>query len=43
VLAVTTRDPAAKEDPSSLARLMDHAGSSIEAPGDGRRQRRLIR
>ena len=36
VLVVTTRDPAAKEDLPSLARLMGHVVSSIEAPGDGR-------
>lgn len=36
VLAVTTRDPAAKEDLPSLARLMGHVVRSIEAPGDGR-------
>jgi TusA-related sulfurtransferase len=36
VLAVTTRDPAAKEDLPSLARLMGHVVRSVEAPGDGR-------
>jgi TusA-related sulfurtransferase len=36
VLVVSTRDPAAKEDLPSLARLMGHVVRSIEAPGDGR-------
>lgn len=36
VLVVTTRDPAAKEDLPSLARLMGHVVRSIQAPGDGR-------
>ena len=36
VLVVSTRDPAAKEDLPSLARLMGHVVGSIEAPGDGR-------
>jgi TusA-related sulfurtransferase len=36
VLAVTARDPAAKEDLPPLARLMGHAVRSVEAPGDGR-------
>lgn len=36
VLAVTARDPAAKEDLPPLARLMGHNVHSIEAPGDGR-------
>ena len=36
VLVVSTRDPAAKEDLPSLARLMGHVVCSIEAPGDGR-------
>lgn len=36
VLEVSTRDPAAKEDLPSLARLMGHVVRSIEAPGDGR-------
>lgn len=35
-LAVTARDPAAKEDLPPLARLMGHRVHSIEAPGDGR-------
>ncbi len=35
-LMVTARDPAAKEDLPSLARMMGHAVRSIEAPGDGR-------
>jgi TusA-related sulfurtransferase len=35
VLAVSTRDPAAKEDLPSLARLMGHAVRSIEAAPDG--------
>ena len=36
VLAVTARDPAAKEDLPPLARLMGHTVRSIEALGDGR-------
>ena len=36
VLAVTARDPAAKEDLPALARLMGHTVHSVEAPGDGR-------
>jgi TusA-related sulfurtransferase len=36
VLVVSTRDPAAKEDLPSLARLMGHAVRSIEATQDGR-------
>jgi TusA-related sulfurtransferase len=36
VLVVSTRDPAAKEDLPSLARLMGHVVRSIRAPGDGR-------
>lgn len=36
VLAVTARDPAAKEDLPPLARLMGHGVRSVEAPGDGR-------
>ncbi len=36
VLAVTARDPAAKEDLPPLARLMGHSVRSVEAPGDGR-------
>ena len=36
VLVVSTRDPAAKEDLPSLARLMGHVVRSIKAPGDGR-------
>lgn len=36
VLAVTARDPAAKEDLPPLARLMGHTVRSVEAPGDGR-------
>lgn len=36
VLVVSTRDPAAKEDLPSLARLMGHVVRSINAPGDGR-------
>jgi TusA-related sulfurtransferase len=36
VLVVSTRDPAAKEDLPSIARLMGHVVRSIEAPGDGR-------
>ena len=36
VLEVTARDPAAKEDLPSLARLMGHNVRSIEASGDGR-------
>jgi TusA-related sulfurtransferase len=36
VLVVSTRDPAAKEDLPSLARLMGHVVRSIDAPGDGR-------
>lgn len=36
VLIVTARDPAAKEDLPSLARLMGHKVRSIEVPGDGR-------
>ena len=36
LLVVSTRDPAAKEDLPSLARLMGHVVVSIEAPGDGR-------
>ena len=36
VLAVTARDPAAKEDLPPLARLMGHTVHSVEAPGDGR-------
>ena len=35
-LAVTARDPAAKEDLPSLARLMGHAVTSVEAPDDSR-------
>lgn len=36
ILAVTARDPAAKEDLPPLARLMGHTVRSVEAPGDGR-------
>jgi TusA-related sulfurtransferase len=36
VLAVTARDPAAKEDLPPLARLMGHTVRSVETPGDGR-------
>ena len=36
VLVVSTKDPAAKEDLSPLARMMGHVVHSIEAPGDGR-------
>ena len=36
VLAVTARDPAAKEDLPPLARLMGHTIHSVETPGDGR-------
>ncbi len=36
VLIVTARDPAAKEDLPSLARLMGHTVRSVETPGDGR-------
>jgi TusA-related sulfurtransferase len=36
VLEVSTRDPAAKEDLPSLARLMGHLVVSIDASGDGR-------
>ena len=36
VLLVSTRDPAAKEDLPSLARLMGHVVHSIKASGDGR-------
>ena len=36
VLVVSARDPAAKEDLPSLARMMGHAVRSIETPGDGR-------
>jgi TusA-related sulfurtransferase len=36
VLVVSTRDPAAKEDLPSLARLMGHVVRSIKAPADGR-------
>ncbi len=36
VLMVTARDPAAKEDLPSLARMMGHAVRSIETPDDGR-------
>ncbi|WLQ07169.1 hypothetical protein [Arthrobacter oryzae] len=36
VLLVSTRDPAAKEDLPSMARLMGHVVHSIKAPGDGR-------
>ncbi|MGH3372247.1 MAG: sulfurtransferase TusA family protein [Nocardioidaceae bacterium] len=36
VLAVTTRDPAAKEDMPPLARMMGHVVRSIEAADDGR-------
>ncbi len=36
VLAVTTRDPAAKEDLPPLARMMGHVVRSIEAADDGR-------
>jgi TusA-related sulfurtransferase len=36
VLVVTTRDPAAKEDLPSLARLMGHVVRSSEASEDGR-------
>lgn len=35
-LVVTARDPAAKEDLPSLARMMGHEVRSIETPGDGR-------
>ncbi len=35
-LAVTARDPAAKEDLPPLARLMGHTVRSVEAAGDGR-------
>ena len=35
VLAVTTRDPAAKEDLPPLARMMGHVVRSIEAADDG--------
>lgn len=38
VLVVSTRDPAAKEDLPSLARLMGHVVRSIKTPGDGRLQ-----
>jgi TusA-related sulfurtransferase len=33
---VSTRDPAAKEDLPSLARMMGHVVRSIEASDDGR-------
>lgn len=36
VLVVTARDPAAREDLPSLARLMGHTVHSVESPGDGR-------
>lgn len=36
VLVVETRDPAAKEDLPSLARMMGHTVRSVETPGDGR-------
>ena len=36
VLAVSTRDPAAKEDLPPLARMMGHVVRSIETLGDGR-------
>ena len=36
VLVVTARDPAAKEDLPSLARLMGHTVQSIDTWGDGR-------
>jgi len=36
VLAVTARDPAAKEDLPPLARMMGHEVRSIETPDDGR-------
>ena len=36
VLVVSTRDPAAKEDLPSLARMMGHVVRSIEASDDGR-------
>ncbi len=36
VLAVTARDPAAKEDLPPLARLMGHTVRSVKASGDGR-------
>lgn len=36
VLLISTRDPAAKEDLPSMARLMGHVVHSIKAPGDGR-------
>ena len=35
-LAVVARDPAAKEDLPSLARMLGHTVSSVEAHGDGR-------
>lgn len=38
LLAVTVRDPAAKEDLPSLARMMGHSVHSIETSGDGRLQ-----
>ena len=36
VLVVTARDPAAREDLPSLARMMGHSVRSVETPGDGR-------
>jgi TusA-related sulfurtransferase len=36
VLIVTARDPAAREDLPSLARMMGHTVRSVETPGDGR-------
>ena len=36
VLVVTARDPAAREDLPSLARMMGHKVRSVETPGDGR-------
>ena len=35
-MAVVARDPAAKEDLPSLARMLGHKVSSVEALGDGR-------
>ena len=36
VLAVSTRDPAAKEDLPPLARMMGHTVRSVEPSEDGR-------
>jgi TusA-related sulfurtransferase len=36
LLEVETIDPAAKEDLPPLARMMGHAVTSVESPGDGR-------